>query len=261
MSVRVLIVGDEERERIVLRYVLEKIKGVQIVGEVVHGLKAILYCQEKKAELVFLDISMPEKVGLETVNRLLLIKDSPLISIISAEKDTAVEAYNLGVLDYILKPLEHERIEQTIERAKYQLAHNDIIEELVNYRLKERIDLLIEGYRNFEIYADKLPIREKGKITLLPQKEIIYCESQGKKVYISTCKEGYLCNSTLNQLENKLNSFNFFRAHQAFIVNLNFIKEIVNFGEGSYVLRLLNCDKSIMLSRSRAKQLRQKLGI
>ena len=65
MSVRVLIVDDDERERIVVRYVLEQINDVEIVGEAVHGLEALLLCQERKVDLVFLDISMPEMGGID----------------------------------------------------------------------------------------------------------------------------------------------------------------------------------------------------
>ncbi len=121
---------------------------------------------------------------------------------------------------------------------------------------------MLERYKNYEIFSNKLPVREKGKITLLNQDDIVFCESQGKKVLICT-RDGtdYLSNYTLNELEGRLDSSVFFRAHQAFIVNLNYIKEIVNFGEGSYILHLNNGHKNIILSRSRAKQLRQKMGI
>jgi len=261
MSVRLLIVDDDERERIVLRYVLEQIKDVTIVGEAAHGLEALLLCQEKKVDLVFLDITMPEMGGLETAHKLKQLKDLPLFAFITVKKDMAVKAYELGALDYIVKPIEQSRIEHTIERAKQQIAHQDIIEEMVKSKLKERIDLILESYRDYEIYSNKLPVREKGKVSLLNQEDIIFCESQGKKVYIYTCDGGYPSNYTLNELENRLRSSNFFRAHQAFIVNINFIKEIINFGEGSYLLHLENCAKDIILSRSKAKLLRQKLGI
>ncbi|MGI5912594.1 MAG: LytR/AlgR family response regulator transcription factor [Syntrophomonadaceae bacterium] len=261
MSVRLLIVDDDERERIVLRYVLEQIKDVEIVGEAVHGLEALLLCQEKKVDLVFLDITMPEMGGLETARKLTQLKDLPLFAFITAKKDMAVQAYELGALDYIVKPIELSRVELTVERAKLQIAHKDIIEEMVISKLKERIDLILERYRSIEPYCNKLPVREKGKIALLNQEEIIYCESQGKKVNIYTCSGGYLSNYTLNELENRLNSIYFFRAHQAFIVNINYINEIINFGEGSYILHLNKSDKNIILSRSKAKVLRERLRI
>lgn len=261
VSVRLLIVDDDERERIVLRYVLEQIKDIEIVGEAVHGLEALMLCQEKKVDLVFLDITMPEMGGLETAHKLKQLKDAPLFAFVTVKKDMAVEAFELGALDYIVKPIEQNRIEQTIERARQHIGDWETIEEMVKNKLKERIDFILERYRNYELYSDKLPVREKGKISLLNQDDIVFCESQGKKVYICTYNEGFLSNYTLNELEKRLNSINFFRVHQAYIVNLNYIKEILNSGEGSYVLHLEKCDKDIILSRSKAKLLRQKLGI
>jgi len=262
MSVKVLIVDDDKRERIVLRYVVEQIKDVTIVGEAVHGLEALMFCQEKKVDLVLLDIAMPEMGGLETARKLKEMKEPPLFAFVTARREMAVDAYDLGALDFIVKPIEQQRLEKTIERAKERIVHKSYVEEIVRDRLKERIDFMLQRYKNYEVFSNKLPIREKGKIVLLNQDDIVYCESQGKKVFICTKDgTGYLSNYTLNELESRLDHTNFFRAHQAFIVNLNYIKEIVNFGEGSYILHLNNGAKNIILSRSRAKQLRQKMGI
>lgn len=262
MSVRVLIVDDDERERIVLRYIVEQIKDVNIVGEAVHGLEALLLCQEKKVDLVLLDIAMPEMGGLETARKLKDMKEPPLFAFVTARREMAVDAYELGALDFIVKPIEQQRLEKTVERAKQRIAHKAYIEEMVRDRLKERIDFMLQRYKNYEVFTNKLPVREKGKISLLNQDDIVFCESQGKKVLISTREgTGYLSNYTLNELEGRLDNSIFFRAHQAFIVNLNYIKEIVNFGEGSYILHLNSGSKNIILSRSRAKQLRQKMGI
>jgi len=262
MSVKVLIVDDDERERIVLRYVVEQIKDVTIVGEAVHGLEALMLCQEKKVDLVLLDIAMPEMGGLETARKLKDMKDPPLFAFVTARREMAVDAYELGALDFIVKPIEQKRLEKTVERVKERIVHKSYVEEIVRDRLKERIDFMLERYKNYEVFSNKLPIREKGKIVLLNQDDIVYCESQGKKVLICTRDgTGYMSNYTLNELEGRLDHTSFFRAHQAFIVNLNHIKEIVNFGEGSYILHLNNCNKNIILSRSRAKQLRQKMSI
>ena len=252
---------DDERERIVLRYVLENIKDVTIVGEAVNGLEALLLCQEKTVDLLLLDIKMSEMDGFETAHKLKKLKTPPLFAFVTMNKEMAIEAFELDALDYIVKPIEQNRIEKTILRAKKQIAHRNYIEEIINKKLKERIDSMLERFRNQEKFASKLPVREKGKIVLLKPEEIIYCESQGKKVYICTSDGGYMSNYTLSELESRLDNTFFFRAHQAFIVNLNYVKEIINFGEGSYLLNLDLAQKNIILSRSRAKSLREKLGI
>jgi two-component system response regulator LytT len=96
---------------------------------------------------------------------------------------------------------------------------------------------------------------------LLRPEDIIVCESQGKKVFICTRKGGFLTSFTLNQLEKRLSDSYFFRVHQAYLVNLNYIEEIRNFGEGSYIIRLEACDRDITLSRSKLRLLRDRLGI
>lgn len=258
---RVLIADDNERERIVLRYVLEQIKDVDIVGEAVHGLEALLLCQEKKVDLVFLDITMPEMGGIETASRLCAMREPPLFAFVTVQSGFAVQAFNLGALDYIIKPIEPGRIEKTILRAKERLLQQDAIEELVQVKLRERLEYVLEKYREDESIFNRLPVRSKGKITLLDQRDIIYCESQIKKVSICVKDKLYMSNFTLSELAVKLSEKTFFRAHPAFIVNLNYVKEILSFGEGSYILRLKDSERDIILSRSKAKLLRQKLGI
>lgn len=261
MPLRILIVNPDEREQIILRYLLEQIKGVEILASLMHGLEALMFCQEKKVDLIFMDIPAAPGEEMELIAKIRNLKQAPLLVMISAEKEVAAAAYDQGALDFILKPIERSRIETSIQRAQNQLVHREYIEEMVRERLKERIDLMLQQYQNYEQSSQRLPVREKGKISLLNSGEIIYCESQGKKVYICTIKKGYNSNYTLNELETRLDKSVFFRAHQAFIVNLNYVKEIVNFGEGSYILHLDACDKNIILSRSRAKNLRQKLGL
>lgn len=261
MPLKLLIVDDDERERIVMRYLLEQIGDIQIVGEAVHGLEALLLCQEKKVDLVFLDIAMPEMGGLETAVKLQELKRPPIFAFITARPDMAVKAFEMGALDYIVKPVEQSRIRKTIARAKLQIAHRDIIEEMVTQQLKSRIDFILERYKDSELYSGKLFIREKGKISLVNQVDIVYCESRGKKVLICTDKQDYLSNFTLNALEKRLDDRLFFRAHQAFIVNVEYIREVVNLGEGSYIMHLENCQKDIILSRAKAKLLRDKIGM
>ncbi len=262
MPVRALIVDDDDKERIVLRYLLEQFKDVKIVGEAVHGLEALMLCQEKKVDIVFLDITMPEMDGLETAAKLVEMKAPPLIAFVTAQTGMAVNAFELGAVDYIVKPIEQSRIEKTLHKVKERIAHQDYIEDLLRQRLKSRIDYIMEKYTENEVLLYKrLPIREKGKITLIKHEDIIVCESQGKKVYICARKGGYLTNYTLNQLEKRLDDACFFRAHQAYLVNLNYVREIRNIGEGSYILRLDVCEREITLSRSKLRLLREKMGI
>ncbi len=261
MALKILIIDDDERERIVLRYIIEQMDDVKITGEASNGIEGVMLAKEKKPDLVLLDILMPELDGIQTARRLRELANPPLFVFVTLHAEKAVEAFNVGALDYIVKPIEPNRIRETIERANKRLAHEKFIEAKVEEKLRERINILLKGLRKEDINYAKLPIKERGKIILLNQEDVVYAESREKKVYVYTDEGEYATNYTLNQLEGRLDSTSFFRVHQAFIVNLNRAKEIVPFGEGSYLINLDQSKKQIILSRARARTLKNKLNI
>jgi two-component system LytT family response regulator/two-component system response regulator LytT len=261
MPLRVLIAADQERERIVLRYLLEQIKAVQVVGETVSGLASLKCSREQLADLVIMDVGEMEEGAWQAVSAWAEQKDAPLLALVGEKPERAVEAFAWGALDYLVKPVESKRIEKSVLRARERLLDRERIQEIVEIKLKERIEFILGKYRQANKTFNLLPVRGKGKITLLKEEDIVYCESQVKKVIICTRNGMYISNFTLNELAVKLSEIDFFRAHPAFMVNLNYVKEILNFGEGSYVLRLHGCERDIILSRSRAKLLRHRLGI
>lgn len=261
MLIKVLIIDDDERERIVLRYIIEQIEDVKIIGEASNGIEGVMLAKEKRPELVLLDITMPEIDGMETARRLRGLPNPPLFAFVTLHSEKAVEAFEVGALDYVVKPIDRNRIRETIERANKQLAHEKYVDLQVEAKLRKRLNLLLRNTVQESITYDKLPIRDRGKIILLNQEDILFAESRGKKIFVVTDDNEFSTSYTLNELEMRLDSTRFFRAHQAFIVNIYRAQELLPFGEGSYVINLDNHDKQIMLSRSRAKILKDRLGI
>ena len=261
MALKVLIIDDDERERIVLRYIIEQMEDVKIIGEASNGIEGVMLAKEKKPDLVLLDILMPELDGMETARRLRELPNPPLFVFVTLHVEKAVEAFDVGALDYIVKPIEPGRIRETIERANKRLAHEKFISARVEEKLRERINAMLRSMRREDITYSKLPIKERGRIILLNQEDIVYAEARDKKVYVYTDEAEFATTYTLNQLENRLDSTRFFRVHQAYIVNLNRAREILPFGEGSYLINLDEFDKQIILSRARARVLKKKLGM
>lgn len=261
MAIKVLIIDDDERERIVLRYIIEQMEDVKIIGEASNGIEGVMLAKEKKPDLVLLDILMPELDGMETARRLRELPNPPLFVFVTLHAEKAVEAFDVGALDYIVKPIEPGRIRETIERANKRLAHEKFISARVEEKLRERINAMLRSMRREDITYSKLPIKERGRIILLNQEDIVYAEARDKKVYVYTDESEFATTYTLNQLETRLDSTRFFRVHQAYIVNLNRAREILPFGEGSYLINLDEFDKQIILSRARARVLKKKLGM
>lgn len=260
MALKVLIVDDDERERIVLRYIIEQIDDTKIIGEASNGMEGVLLAKAKKPDLVFLDIFMPELNGIEAATRLREFAAPPLFAFITLHPEKAVEAFDIGALDYIVKPMEPGRIKETIARAKKWQAHDNYLEQRVQEKMREKLSRLMGSLRS-EAGQERLPIKERSKIILINQDDIIYAESQGKKVTIATETEEYSTTYTLSELEERLDATKFFRVHQAFIVNLNRVSEITVGGEGTYLITLDHARKQVIMSRARAKIFRQKLGI
>lgn len=260
MPIRVLIAACHDRDKIVLRYLLDQIKAVEIAGEVTGGKEALSFCQDMLIDLLLLDVSGSE-IEWEAAAAISESHPTPLLSLIGSQPELAVRAFDMGVLDYLVKPLELKRLEKTVLRARKLRLDQEHLEDLVQTRLKEKLNILLERYLHAEKTVELVAVRSKGKITLLHQQDIVYCESQDKKVLIYTKNGIHHSSFTLNELTVKLNQQSFFRAHPAYIVNLAYVKEILNFGEGSYLLRLQHSERDIILSRSRAKLLRHRLGI
>jgi DNA-binding LytR/AlgR family response regulator len=108
----------------------------------------------------------------------------------------------------------------------------------VEEKLRERINRLLKSVSSVDVSYRKLPIKERGRIILINQSDILYAESQGKKVFVYTADNEYATAYTLNELEERLDGTRFFRVHQAFIVNLDKVTEISAYGEGSYLLQV-----------------------
>ncbi|MGE5380515.1 MAG: LytR/AlgR family response regulator transcription factor [Methylocystaceae bacterium] len=258
---KVMVVDDDDRERIVLRYMLEQNPNVVIVGEAKNGTDALILAREKSPELIFLDILMPGMSGLDVAQQLKTWPSPPLFAFVTGQRDYAVEAFELGALDYIKKPLTPGRVEETLHRAQYWLEQERLIDELTEVKIKERIERFLKRLRQDDVYFDRLPVRDRNRVILLDQDDIICVASDKKKVAIVTTSGQYQAGYTLSELENRLDKGRFLRVHQAYIVNLNYIKHIETRGDGSYIIRLNCSDREIVLSRSRVRLLRKRLGI
>lgn len=255
------MVDDDDRERIVLRYMLEQFNNVSIVGESKNGTDALMLIREKQPELLFLDILMPGMSGLDVARQLNAGQNSPLFAFVTQQRDYAVEAFALGALDYIMKPLTPARLEETLRRAGRILEQEQLIDELTEIKIRERIERFLNRLRHEDAYFDRLPVRDHNRVILLNQDDIIYIASDKKKVVIITKTQEFQASYTLSELEHRLDRGRFLRVHQAYIVNMNFINHIETRGDGSYIIRLNDCDREIVLSRSRVRILRKRLGI
>lgn len=209
MTIQVLIAADQERERVVLRYLLEQLKAVEIVGEAGSGQEALAFIQEHNIDLVILDVNGAAR-AMEAAAAILDLHHPPLLALLGSEAELAVKAFDIGAFDFVLKPMELKRLQKMLERAQERSLEQDHLKLLIQSQLKEKMNLLLDRYLQTEKTYQLLPVRGKGKITLLRQQDIIYCESQARKTAVCTKTGSHLCNFTLNELVDKLNQESFF---------------------------------------------------
>jgi len=258
MKIRCIIVDDEQPAIDELAYILSKIEDIEVVASSSSASKAIKEIRTKKPDLLFLDIHMPVKSGFHVARRIATFDKPPVIIFATAFDQYAVRAFDVNAIDYVLKPFSENRIRKSIERAK----------ELISSKGKpvtiQELDRLIESIGGTEKSVVRISVENKSRILLLDPEDIFFCRSEEKKIFISTQNNQFVCHSvsTLSELETILLLYPFFRTHRAYLVNLSYIKEVIPWFNGRYLVNMSD-EKSteIPVSRSRAKNFKKKLGI
>jgi DNA-binding LytR/AlgR family response regulator len=206
MKFKYLIVDDEPLARKLILSHASKIDGLELAGECGNAMEAINLLRTKTIDLIFLDIQMPEMTGLQLVSTL---KNPPCIILTTAHRDFAPEAFDLNVIDYLLKPISFERMVKAVNKFFGSKQENAItaVEQ--------------SGTRFIYVRADR-------KIHKLNEEEIVYIESLDDYVKIHLKSTSLITRENISTLEAKLPSPPFVRIHRSFIINSKWIKTISN---------------------------------
>lgn len=248
----VLVVDDEAPARDELTYLLSHQAGVQVIGEADSGLAAIRLAVEHRPDVVFLDVQMRGMNGLEAAVALRAALPEILIVFATAYDEYAIRAFEVGAVDYMLKPFEQERVHATIKR-------------LEGYRKEgwheagERVDAALAKNR---VNIQKIPVIQNGKIRMVNYTDVIYAIAQGGSVGIVANEGKYEYGGTLTELEERLRGTTFVRVHKSYIVNMSKVKEIVPWFKGTYWLKMEDClETEIPVSKSQIKEVKDIFGL
>ena len=258
MKIRCIIVDDELPAVDELAYILSRIEDVEVIASSNSASKAIKEIRTKKPDLVFLDIHMPVKSGFHVARMISSFDRPPLIIFATAFDQYAVRAFDENAIDYILKPFSEDRIKKSIDRAKEIISSNGKA-----LSIKE-LNRLIESIGGTEKSVVRISVENKGRILLLDPDNIFFCKSAEKKIFINTKNNQFVCHSvsSLNELENILINHPFFRTHRAYLVNLSYIKEVIPWFNGRYLVNMSDENSTeIPISRRKARNFKKKLGI
>lgn len=199
-----IIVDDIKTERMALKQLISQVSFLNLKHECSNPIEAFNYLQKESVDLVFLDVEMPGMSGLDLIKNL---EKRPIVILITAHKDYAIEAFELNVVDYLVKPVELSRFMVAISRAK----------ELVNTR-----DDSVEMNND----KDYIFVRSNSVLTKIRIKDIIYIQALGDYVNIYTSEKRIAVHITLKGIEECLPSDKFYRMHRSYVVALDHIDSV-----------------------------------
>jgi len=250
MRLKILIVDDEPIARKVLREELESIEGIEIVGEADNGAMALQKIAAQQPDLVLLDLQMPAMGGLEVVRHLKQGAHMPVIVIVTAYDKYALEAFEAGAIDYLLKPFGQERLCEAIERARHVTG-------------KEAIERIAQLQEISDPPSGPRTRRIVGKVGeeyfLLSADEIYAFQADGDLVWIFTVKRKYLATQTLKVLEQRLASSSFRRIHRNALVNVEHVRKMSALSSQRWLITLSN-GQEFIASKRQASSVRQLLN-
>lgn len=211
---RVLIVDDEPIARQVLREYLEEMVGVEIAGEAGTGRDAVVLVEKAKPDVLLLDLHMPEMDGF-SVARSLGGRSVPVIIYVTAFQEHALQGFETGAVDYLLKPVREERLVEALERARTRLA-------------------------GLGSEVRKIVGRMGDQVRLFDPSEVIAFQADGEVVFIVTAQGRYFANGSLRTLEERLAGGPFRRVHRKTLINSDHIRMISPLSSKRWLLRMSN---------------------
>jgi two-component system LytT family response regulator len=249
MSIRSLIIDDEQLARHSIRRFLKYHADIEVLDECGDGETAVNEIVANKPDLVFLDVQMPELDGFAVVNRI-GVEQMPTIIFVTAYDQYALAAFDANAADYLLKPFGKARFDRALNRAR---------ERLSGPLDREMLRRLLQTMERQKGYIDSLPVTENGRIVFIKTRDVHWIESAGNYARLHLASGHHDTRETLTSLEGKLNRKEFVRIHRSIIVNLHYVKEVHPWFHG-YHLVLLESGQELRMSRYQ-KEVAQRLGL
>jgi len=244
---RAMIIDDERLARKELNNLLENYPEIQIVDQAVNADEALEKIIQLDPELIFLDIQMPGKTGFELLEEL---EKVPKVIFTTAYDEFAIKAFDVNALDYLLKPIQEERLKDTITKVLAVQAS----------ALAERAQEGVSEIKQQLGMNDKVFVKDGDRCWFISLKEIRLFESDGNyiKVYFNNVKP--MIHKSLNALDEKLDERSFFRASRKHIINLSWIETIETWFNGGLLVQLKGGEK-VEVSRRQAARFKEKMSL
>ena len=248
MPLRVLLVDDESLARQRIRTLVSRRDDLSIIAECATGAEAVAAIREHGPDLVFLDVQMPVMDGFDVIAKIGAETIPPVI-FITAFDEYAINAFEVGAIDYLLKPVDEERFNQTVERAKARIAERS--QPVLAAQLGELIKQM-SGPGS----GGRIGIRVQGKVLFLDPADIYWIQARDDVARVHLADSAYDVREPLRSLEERLPRSTFLRIHRSAIVNTGHVLEAEPFDQGDQMLVLRN-GKRLTTGRSYRKAVQE----
>lgn len=272
-QIKVLVVDDEPLARKGLLVRLAQFPSIQVVGEASSGREAVALIEQLRPDLVFLDIQMPGWSGFDVLKEL---KSSgqvmPVVIFVTAYDQYAIRAFEVRALDYLLKPVDEQRLAAAIGRVEerrstavsapvqpdYQQRLLELVAEMTGEDCEEILMRLAEGKQiiSHDNYPEHIAIKDSGEITRVAVNSIEWIDAAGDYMCIHAGDETHILRRTMKELEQELNPKLFQRIHRSAIVNIQQVEKLCSRQNGEYHIVLSN-GKELKVSRSYKDRIKQ----
>lgn len=235
---KAMIVDDEAPARSELRFLLDELGQTEVVAEAASVREAIEKMKDYPCDVIFLDVNMPEATGLKLAEALQHLKYPPAVVFVTAYSEYALEAFKVNAVDYLVKPVETDRLSQAIARVR------------------ESVSLHMQAQK-----SERISVEKGGKKILIAIEKIRYVMARDDYAYLQTDTDRFFSTVSLAQLEKRLDGHGFFRVHRGYLVNLAMVEEVEPVTGGTLLLTLNGVEDKIPVSRRRVSALKKALGI
>ena len=247
-----VIADDEILARNELAFLLRDFPEIEVVGMAANGIEAVGMVETLEPDLVFLDVQMPGLDGLGVIQQL-RDRDIPLPHFVlaTAFDQYAIDAFRLDALDYLLKPIEKDRLAETISRARRIMQDREKAAPLEAFAPRASIQ------------RSKILVRSAGRSYIVDAQDIVYATiDDGLITIVTSALEGESNYRTIEDLQSNLDPETFWRVHRSFLVNIHRIKEVIPWFKSSYQIRMDDKKQTeIPVSRVQTKRLRSLLKL
>lgn len=243
MAIKILLIEDEAGIRTLMKKIIERNEGFEVVGECDNMADSIKLFTKLRPDVVFIDVELGKDSGLECANIIVDIDPKSKIIFATAHAEYMPEAFEVYAFDYLIKPFKVERVNHTLERIKdlHKKDQGTEIDKIVRY----------------EKGLDKLLVKGKESMSFVDIKDIILVQREDNSTVIYTHKDSFTTSASLTEVEEKLGKDQFIRSHKSYIINISQITKISPYGRWTYIVRFKDLDKDALITQEKYEEIKR----